>query len=868
MKKIRFTFSLILFCLLLASTLLGRSAIDFKQQPARQSAADPLFCYANHRVGNIVLQIGNDGTFGNFGGSSPLDCFTGVPVLACEYPKNSQTKYLYAGAFWIGAVVGRDTLVSEGADGWSRQGNEFVPTIYDSLIYRSIRFPEDPTLYEDAVSEEDYIAVYLDTSLTYAQNDFFGGRPHRPLNIEVTQRSYAWSYPYAEDFVLFDYEIKNIGTEKLTNTYMGIYVDADVGSNSATATNIHIDDICGFIETVPDSLLSCEFLDTVNIAWIADNDGDPIGGGTTFGRESVPNVTATRIIRTPSDELDVSFNWWVSNGSPDLDYGPRERGNKGRWKEEFRDFRTGALGTPEGDVNKYYILRNREFDFDQYETASIQSGDTLWVAPSDISLAQDIADGYDTRYLLSFGPFNISPGEKLPVSFAYIGGEGWHQSGVENFSNLPDNPKAYRDNLNDSKLGINAAWAARVYDNPGISSNGGDYLGKKRICCLDSTFLKIDTLYDSIGDTNYYVDVWEYELCDTFYYEGDGIPDFQGASPPPAPTFWLIPSLGKIEVRFNGLRSETTADVFSRLIDFEGYRVYIGRDERESSFSTYASYDLENYNKYVWNENRVPDPGYELKDIPYTIEALHALYGDSLDPLLYTRNSPFQYMDSIFYFDKQDFNQSEFGVETKIEKIYPNQAYPSNLNVDSVDASELTDDGYLKYFEYRVVIEDLLTTVPWYVNVTAFDFGAPESDLPALETPRSSGAKYVYPTYSEAEKSAQNLGVYVYPNPYRIDAGYRRDGFEVSTSTQTADDRLRKIHFMNLPARCTIKIYTLDGDLVREIEHDIDPSDPNYSHDTWNLITRNTQLAVTGIYYFTVEHDSGETEIGKIVLIM
>ena len=27
----------------------------------------------------------------------------------------------------------------------------------------------------------------------------------------MTQRSYAWSYEYAEDLVLFDYEIKNIG---------------------------------------------------------------------------------------------------------------------------------------------------------------------------------------------------------------------------------------------------------------------------------------------------------------------------------------------------------------------------------------------------------------------------------------------------------------------------------------------------------------------------------------------------------------------------------------------------------------------------------------------------------------------------------
>ena len=34
---------------------------------------------------------------------------------------------MFGAAFWIGAVVGRDTLVSEGADGWDRNGNEFNP---------------------------------------------------------------------------------------------------------------------------------------------------------------------------------------------------------------------------------------------------------------------------------------------------------------------------------------------------------------------------------------------------------------------------------------------------------------------------------------------------------------------------------------------------------------------------------------------------------------------------------------------------------------------------------------------------------------------------------------------------------------------
>ena len=55
----------------------------------------------------------------------------------------------------------------------------------------------------------------------FVQADQRDGRPHIPLNIQVNQTSYAWSYSYAEDFVLFDMSIKNIGNDVLKKLYMG-----------------------------------------------------------------------------------------------------------------------------------------------------------------------------------------------------------------------------------------------------------------------------------------------------------------------------------------------------------------------------------------------------------------------------------------------------------------------------------------------------------------------------------------------------------------------------------------------------------------------------------------------------------------------
>jgi hypothetical protein len=63
-----------------------------------------------------------------------------------------------------------------------------------------------------------------------------------------------------------------------------------------------------------------------------------------------------------------------------------------------------------------------------------------------------------------------------------------------------------------------------------------------------------------------------------------------------------------------------------------------------------------------------------------------------------------------------------------------------------------------------------------------------------------------------------------------------------------------------------IRIFTLDGDLVREINHSYPKGHPEAMHETWDLITKNTQAAETGLYLYTVESAMGE-QIGKFVIM-
>lgn len=823
--------------LLMLSSIYSRAEFDVEgkngwRQFTTVKHAD---CRAAHRIGNIVLGINNNGTIGNgFTVAGGGDCFTGGQVQSCEYPKGSNISHLFAGAFWVGAIIGRDTAVSLGADGWNSI-REFAPDVspFGDMIYRSNTDPDNPR-YEDAVSEEDYICTYSDTFTAGIDPDFFG-QAHIPLYIGVTERSYAWSYSYAEDFVLFDYTIKNIGTKNLDNVYMGFYVDADVGFLSSTGN--HTDDIAGFLETIVVDYKNCQFLDTVNIAWTADMDGD-------FNKvNSSPDLTAMRIVRTPAESLVVSFNWWVSNGNSQLDFGPRKRTVAG---EILRDFGTGGLGTPEGDKNKYYILSNGEFDYDQAYVGSIQQYDPTWIYPLQ-SLVNDWAEGLDTRYLLSFGPFDIRVGQTLPISFAYMGGEGLHTDRNNARDNMPHDPDAFYNNMHFEDLALNSAWAEKVYDNPGIDTDGDGYYGEFRICEIDSATI------------------------DTDWYRGDGVPDFKGAAPPPPPVFWLSSGIGYIKIRFNGARTETEKDIFTREVDFEGYRIYIARDERAQSYNLIASYDREDYNMYVFDTS-VSNADWELAGDPFLLEELQTYFNDdNLDPLIYSRSSPYispLYPGLSYYFSSQDYNYSEQGVTKTIRKIYPDQPYPTSIIADSARPDELTEDGYLKFFEYEYLMEDLLPTVEYYINVTAFDFGSPSFDLGALESSVTFNAKSAYAQASIDQVLNEDIGVVVYPNPYRLDANYRGIGFEGRNDADRPDDRVRGLHFANIPPKCRISIFTIDGDLVKEFDHDVNPSDPKSTHETWDMITRNTQMIVSGLYYYVIEADNWETHIGKFAVIM
>ncbi|UCC44503.1 MAG: S8 family serine peptidase [Candidatus Zixiibacteriota bacterium] len=213
-------------------------------------------------------------------------------------------------------------------------------------------------------------------------------------------------------------------------------------------------------------------------------------------------------------------------------------------------------------------------------------------------------------------------------------------------------------------------------------------------------------------------------------------------APPPAPIVRVESGMGTVKLTWNGLYSETAWDPLLDLEDFEGYRVWVSPEGPDQLVLLHA-YDRENYVKhtqqeYPYEAELTPERRlrFDVIDEPFSLEELRCLYGSgpdpcqdaSFDPLAFTADNPLiltSFEDSVIYFETFGDNTSDLSGGHPIRKVYPEEPYPSSLIPSQAQPEELTEDGYLKYFEYECVIEDVVPCEAYLVAVTAFDYGSP-----------------------------------------------------------------------------------------------------------------------------------------------
>ena len=97
----------------------------------------------------------------------------------------------------------------------------------------------------------------------------------------------------------------------------------------------------------------------------------------------------------------------------------------------------------------------------------------------------------------------------------------------------------------------------------------------------------------------------------------------------------------------------------------------------------------------------------------------------------------------------------------------------------------------------------------------------------------------------------------VVPNPY-----IGTSIFEPRSAIEARGER--QVRFINLPSECTIRIYTLRGELVRTIEHRGVASDGSAP---WNLRTEGNEDIAYGIYIYHVEAPGIGEHIGRLAVV-
>jgi hypothetical protein len=434
------------------------------------------------RIGNINMCQTNFGMLGSSGrdlGESPGGCFnphpdSEAPAPSFEFPKDSGLDYLFFGALWVGATVDDIHYVSTGCDGWEWI-NEMFPDgpAPSGAIEEASRMTGVECYSPGAMSDQDMLGHYTDTIRWETMVDrypcwnFIDGRWHRPLGLGITQTTHSWSEGELSHIILGKYDIKNIGQETLQGVCVGLFLDTDIGDfRHPYSPQGCIDDITGFLRRYETSPGDTE---EVNIAWAADNDGWVESDSGLHW--SVRGIIGAKILSVSYPEVGFSYNWWVSDqtGTP-RDWGPWTSASQGLWAERNcyaqgdSFFPNHALGTPDGDCSKYFMMQNGEIDYDQVYSCTWASEhpEQGWLAPNE--RCDDFADGADTKFLLSFGPIDqLAPGATVDFAVAYIIGENFHTD-PDNGQNLPENPDSFYAHVDFSDLVQKALVAQRLYD--------------------------------------------------------------------------------------------------------------------------------------------------------------------------------------------------------------------------------------------------------------------------------------------------------------------------------------------------------------------------------------------------------------------
>ena len=337
---------------------------------------------------------------------------------------------------------------------------------------------------------------------------------------------------------------------------------------------------------------------------------------------------------------------------------------------------------------------------------------------------------------------------------------------------------------------------------------------------------------------------------------------YQGFTPPARPNVYTETDTGSIKIYWDDI-AEISTDVLTGYSDFEGYKIYKSIDGGvnwgDASDRIYNTEGL-----FVgWNS-------YKQFDLSAVEDSLHCVYSNNYNcEKNLRRNHSIKGPDPYFPW-------FSLGDDTGFDMI----------RLDENKWKEI--DGIV--YKYMFIDEDVIDGMEYTYSIVAYDMGVEPTYVTTyipldngqfetvIDTNFSNPNEWANPEgYASIENSKgttildrnfvqvfpgiqpqNNLeGVKVVPNPYLVRSSFKESEF------------IRKIRFVNLPSKCRIRIFTLAGELVSQINH----FNENSGNEWWDLRTLNNQEAAPGLYLYHIQQinpdDNSNMEelVGKFAIV-
>ena len=140
-----------------------------------------------------------------------------------------------------------------------------------------------------------------------------------------------------------------------------------------------------------------------------------------------------------------------------------------------------------------------------------------------------------------------------------------------------------------------------------------------------------------------------------------------------------------------------------------------------------------------------------------------------------------------------------------------------------------------------------------------------DGDIYNVATTRPFDVEDVFTFVTTASRIDEELGrsnldrISVVPNPYVV-----MNVLEQLDRQNPRDRGPRRVYFNHLPAECTIRIYTMSGELVNTLTHQSTIDD---GKEYWDLTTNDNFPIAYGVYLFHVDAGELGEKIGRFAVI-